>query len=454
MAKRSDIAAIRMGYGLGGAPMPEDPDAIVAGLLTDDDQRKAYPMTGLAQASVLAAQLQAARRDLRKGVDGAKDEAKTLRRAVIAARDGAARQRLARILDTDTPFRERLTGFWVDHFTAVGQGPGRWALVPAFVDEAVRPNIAGRFADLLKAAVLHPLMLEYLDQSRSAGPNSRVGRTQRRGMNENLAREVLELHTLGSTGTYSQADVRQFAELLTGMTYTPRKGVRFQPALAEPGPESVLGATYGGPGGPAQADITEFLEDLAVHPDTARHVARKLAVHFQADTPDPDLVASLERAYRDSGGALTEVYRALLSHPAMWTEPGGKAKQPFDFVASSFLALGMQGSEVAGWKRRDWRQYVEQPMVKMGQDFFSPPGPDGWPEAADAWITPQGLSQRIVWSMRTPAALRDTLPDPRAFVQTALGSTASRRLAWAVGAAETRPQGVGLVLSAPEFNRR
>ena len=201
-------------------------------------------------------------------------------------------------------------------------------------------------------------------------------------------------------------------------------------------------------------DIMQAMEDIAAHPDTARHLARKIAVHFVSGTPDRSLVAALEAAYRQGDGALLPVYRVLLDHPAARSEQLEKAKTPFEFIASSLVALGFKGREVMAMKERDMRRFLFQPMAGMGQQFMHAPGPDGWPEAAAHWITPQGLATRISWSMAVAEKLAPRAGDPRVFLDRTLGGLAGPDLRFAVGAAATRAEGVGLTLASAEFNRR
>ncbi|MCB1367867.1 MAG: DUF1800 family protein, partial [Rhodobacteraceae bacterium] len=194
-------------------------------------------------------------------------------------------------------------------------------------------------------------------------------------------------------------------------------------------------------------------DDLARHPDTARHIARKLAVHFVADDPDPALVVALEAAFRDSDGDLMQVYGALLAHPAAWSEFGAKARQPFDFIVAAFRALGTDPGEIANLNFRKTRQFLSGPMAVMGQPWQQPPGPDGWPEALEDWITPQGLAARVEWALMAINVFgRDQ--DPAAFAAAALGDMADDQLRRIVGFAESRAEGMALVLASPEFNRR
>jgi uncharacterized protein (DUF1800 family) len=380
----------------------------------------------------------------------AKDEAaaKEAQRAVDALALRGAKAIFARALGSDDPYRERLVAFWADHFTVTARNRIERALPGILVDEAIRPHVTGRFADMLKAVTTHPAMLIYLNQEASFGPGSIKGKRQKKGLNENLARELLELHTLGVGAGYTQADVRQLAELLTGLT-VGREGFVFDAKRAEPGAETVLGVRYDGKG---EAPILQVLEDLAARPETSAHLARKLAVHFVADDPDAALVADLDARFRATGGDLLAVSEALAAHRLAGS--GVKARQPFDFLIASFHALGVGPELILGLEQRAFRRLILEPLQAMGQPFQQAPGPDGWPERAADWITPQGLAARIDWAMQAPQRLVRPLPDPRAFLSRALGGRAGEKLTWAVGAAESARDGVGLVLASPEFNRR
>lgn len=364
-------------------------------------------------------------------------------------------QTILRWSHTQTGFRERLASFWADHFTAMGKvGVVRRATSP-YVEEAIRPHLSGAFEDLLIAAVTHPLMLIYLDQMQSIGPNSKRGKNSsgKRGLNENLAREVLELHTLGVEGSYSQTDVRELAELFTGMTFQAEVGFKFARDRAEPGAETVLGRAYGGD--PAKLEpVLQALRDLARHPDTARHIAWKLAVHFVADTPDPDLIAALQTRYLDTDGDLMALYGVLLDHPASWNRVLYNAKPPFDFIASTCRALALREDRFDGMKENQFKSTLLTPMSLMGQTWQLPAGPDGWPEEDDAWITPQGVSARLRWAMTVPQVLRRDLPDPDGFVTTTLADLAPDPVRFAANVAESRSDAIGLVLSSPAFQRR
>jgi uncharacterized protein (DUF1800 family) len=304
---------------------------------------------------------------------------------------------------------------------------------------------------MLRAVVQHPAMLVYLDQAGSFGPNSPAGRDRDRGMNENLAREILELHTLGVDAAYSQEDVRAFAELLTGLSHGP-EGFVFRARRAEPGAETVLGRRYGD-GSADLAPVLQALDDMAAHPATARHLARKLVVHFLGVPAPDDLVATMAAAYLDADTDLRALYDALLADPRAWAPPFAKARTPFEFLVAALRAGGVAPAEITALADGAVQRTILRPLAEMGQPLWRATGPDGWPEAPEAWITPAGLAARLRWSQGfAERVLTDT--DPRAFLDTALGDAASPGLRFAVAGAEQRREGLVLVLASPEFNRR
>ena len=450
------LAACRYGYGLPlpkGAP--QDPDAMLASLSGPDSMATTFPGPRVDQALLaLMTDTDTALKTSRRKQGSEASEARATYRAHVASlqslRLSAAKTTFARALDAPDGFRERLVQFWASHFTTTARSNTQAPLPSALVEEAIRPHLTAPFSDMLRAAILHPAMLSYLDQSSSVGPNSAFGQRKKKGLNENLARELLELHTLGAGAGYTQADVRQMAELLTGV-FLGKKGATFNPVRAEPGPETVLGQTYDGD---TLAAIHRALDDLAQRPETAAHLARKLATHFVADNPDMALVDQISAAYRRTNGDLMATYTALLTHPAAWAPGKHKARQPFDFMVAALRALGLSGAQVLRMGDGPFRRMILNPMTPMGQPWQSAPGPDGWAEEAEAWITPQGMATRITWAMEVPGRLVRPLPNPTALMTRALGPNPAPALAWAVPRAESPRQAVGLILASPDFNRR
>lgn len=445
------IAAFRFGFGLPlpkGAPVT--PATMIGHLVAPDPMDAVYPrlrLTEVAEATRTAHEAQAAARK-----DRSKEAAeKAAIDVVLTLAATGFRRQLARSLDSPDGLRERLVRFWTDHFTVVTRNKPNAAIVASFVDDAIRPHVTASFAQMLTAATLHPAMLTYLDQVVSVGPNSRFGKRQGKGLNENLARELLELHTLGVGGGYGQGDVRELAELLTGLRVDPGEGVVFDDRRAEPGAETVLGLRYGGKG---MDPIKAVLADLALRPETARHVTGKLVTHFLTDAARPELVDALSEVWMRTWGDLAAVTGAMLDLPAFWSTQAQKARNPVEFLVASLRALGVSGADVMAATEKDFRQLIMAPLIAMGQPARGAAGPDGWPEALTDWITPQGMAARINWAISAPKRLGKTMPDPVALVPEVLGPRASERLIWAVARAESRSDGVALILAAPEFNRR
>ncbi|MEM0976041.1 MAG: DUF1800 domain-containing protein [Pseudomonadota bacterium] len=436
---RSALKAIRFGYGL---PGPSER----LGLLALPDR------TTVSELARRFRRIRQSNADTPADRQARRDTRIELLRTI----GGQARLAVARAVSAENDYEERLVQFWADHFTLSFSQLESLTFTHFFIEEAIRPHISGYFSDMLKASTKHPAMLFYLDQTTSMGPNSFIAkRRPGRGLNENLAREVLELHSLGVGGGYSQADVTELAKLFTGLSARRSDlAFEFRPALEEPGAETVLGRRYGGGAGASVKDIDAVLDDLSVHPETARHIARKLAVHFVSDTPSDELVADLAALYRLKDGYLPDLYRALAAHPEARRHFGAKAKPPFDFVVSGLRALGVTGSDVLQMDLRLMRRAITEPMDRMGQPWRRPPGPDGWPEEFSAWITPQGVAERVNWALNAPKLFGLTEVDPLEVATRALGELASDNLIWAAPKAETRAQGVALVLASPEFNRR
>ncbi|WIY23488.1 DUF1800 domain-containing protein [Parasedimentitalea psychrophila] len=455
------LAEIRFGCGLSPDLQPKGSvEDILHRLAGPDHMAIAHPTADFdsfwPQSTALKALRQ--KRGLAEGTDAYDDlnaQYKAMRREARFEHTRWFGQIILRHSQTEDGFRERLALFWGDHFTAQGKSGLAKRMGAPYVDAAIRPYVSGRFADLLISAVTHPLMLHYLDQHKSIGPNSRVAEKSsgQKGLNENLAREVMELHTLGVGGPYTQRDVRQLAELFTGLGFKPKTGFQFKPNMAEPGPETVLGTEYGGD--PAQLEaIHMVLADLALHPATAQHVARKLVVHFVSDRPDPVLVGHVAARFRDTDGDLAQVYAALLEHPAAWRPELRNVKPPLDFIASACRALALRPAHLNRMAPKRLAKGLLLPMVLMGQPWERSNGPDGWPEEDAAWITPQGLAARMRWAMLAPRQLAGRLPPPEKFVETSLGGYADGPVRFAARAAETQAEAIGLVLSSPAFQRR
>lgn len=453
----STVAQVRFGFGSApGKPAPKDAQAILAALSGPDVLHQRWPGIGTQIGLKVADDFHDLKKDFADKKPGAAEAFKLQKAKINDLLVQGLQIALARAVEDETGLRERLWAFWRDHFTVQGKRRQDVALAVSHGEAAVRPFITRSFPEMLRAAVTHPMMLIYLDQVNSFGPNSKLAKKRpdrKLGLNENLAREVMELHTLGVGARYTQDDVRQLAELFTGMRVMAGEGLNFAPELAEPGAEHVLGHDWGGD--PAKlADIYAVLDMLALHPDTAHHLARKLAVHFVAPEPDPALVGAMAEAYSGAKGQLMPVYEVLLTHPAALGADFVKVRQPFDYIASGMRALGLSGEAVMALDGKAMRSGAYWPMRDMGQQWLAPPGPNGWPEESEEWIAPQQLSARINWALRAPQALGVPVEDPVGLATSALGPRLTETVATMVPRAETRAEGAALVLASAEFNRR
>jgi uncharacterized protein (DUF1800 family) len=340
-------------------------------------------------------------------------------------------------------FVERLVWFWSNHFCI--SADKIVAMAGAYEREAIRPHVLGRFADLLQAVESHPAMLFYLDNVESMGADSIAGINRDKGLNENLARETLELHTLGVRSGYTQADVTSFANVLTGWTWInpdqPDRGGEFiyNKRLHEPGAQTVLGKSYPDTG---MDQGRAVLADLARHPATAQHIAQKLAAHFVADEPPPTLVVKLAKSFSDSDGSLKEVAKMLVSADESWTPQRQKLKPPAEWIAGALRLTGAQDTIPIG--------PIMNAQATLGAPLWRPPAPNGYPDTEAAWI--DGVPRRIDIANQFAGRLRDA--DPLALLDSGLGPLASADTRTTVARAETRNQAVALLVMSPEFLRR
>jgi len=358
---------------------------------------------------------------------------------------------------TEYPFHERLVYFWSNHFAVSADKQPISALAGAYENEIVRPNLGGKFIDLLLAAEKHPAMILYLDNERSTGPNSQVGKAGKRrrknrpsDINENLAREILELHTLGVGGGYKQADVTAFAHVLTGWSVGSDKGrfkagvpgaFVFRDIIHEPGSQSIMGEQYQQQG-IAQGEAV--LRKLAVHPSTARFIATKLVRHFVADIPPEKMVKRVASVFLKSGGDLPQVHAALVNSKEAWKTPLSKYKTPQEFVISTFRAFNHVP---------DKTRLVITALEQMGQMPYRPGSPAGWPDTSDHWGGADALYKRIEWS-NSVARKTGSRVKPMELGEMILGATFGDHTRTAVSRAESAVQGTTLLLASPDFQRR
>jgi uncharacterized protein (DUF1800 family) len=357
--------------------------------------------------------------------------------------------RLQRAVIADCGFAERLVVFWSNHFCISANKGGlarMWA--GSFEREAIRPHVLGRFGDMLKAVEQHPAMLFFLDNQQSLGPESRAGVNRKRGLNENLAREIMELHTLGVGGGYSQDDVTSLARIITGWTYAGRQGQLGAPGTFvfnanahQPGAQRLLGKIYQN-NGAAQGEAA--LADLARHPSTAKFVATKFARHFVADDPPQALVAGLQEVFLKSDGDLKALATALVDSSEAWQAPMTKLRSPYEFLVAT--------GRLFGRVPEDPQRYLGGLNV-LGQPLWSPAGPNGFPDSNAAWAAPEGMKLRLDISAQIASRVGENI-DPRDLLEFVVGDAASPETRRTIERAESRQQALALLLMSPEFQRR
>src|SRR4051794_23622702 len=328
--------------------------------------------------------------------------------------------RLQRAVIAECGFTERLVAFWSNHF-CISASKGELARIWAgsFEREAIRPHVFGRFGEMLRAVEQHPAMLFFLDNQQSLGPDSRAGQNRKRGLNENLAREIMELHTLGVGGGYSQEDVTSLARIITGWTFAGRQGQLGAPGnfvfnanAHQPGPQRLLGRSYEDHG-VAQGEAA--LLDIARHPSTAKFIATKLARHFVADDPPPALVARLESVFRNSDGDLRALTTALVDSDEAWQAPLTKVRSPYDFLVATGRLLARIPDDPG--------PYLGS-LNLLGQPLWSPAGPNGFPDTNAAWAAPEGMKLRLDISALLASRLGGAV-DPRDLLELVAADAAS-----------------------------
>ena len=451
------IALNRFGLGArGDEPPPPDPKAW---LLAQFDRYEAKPAAWAALPDSLSV-VQAFDAARQQTASGADQDAKLAARQMLRdqVRDAyreAVDARVQSALTAQAPFVERLVHFWSNHFAISTEKPQVAAFAGAFEAEAIRPHVLGRFEDMLLAVERHPAMQVFLDQVRSVGPDSAAAMRadardpqHQRGLNENLAREIMELHTLGVRSGYTQSDVTEFARALTGWSIVGPKGVGgtsgsfvFRPALHEPGERTILGRRYGESG---EAQARAVLHDLAMTPATAHHIAGKLACHFAGDTPSQTLVARLAQAFQSSGGDLPSVYRALVASPEAWARTPVKFKTPWDWTISMLRGLGAH----------ELHDIKAAPILtQLGQPVWRPGSPAGYDDIAASWAAPDALVRRVQFAQRVAARVGDRV-DARTLGPQLTAGSLDPGTALAVSRAESAQTALALLLVSPDFQRR
>ncbi|HEY1151830.1 MAG TPA: DUF1800 domain-containing protein [Pseudoduganella sp.] len=363
-----------------------------------------------------------------------KNAAQDMRRETVAKLVAeTAEARLLRAVESPRQLEEVMVDFWFNHFNVFeGKGQDR-VLVSSYERDAIRPHVFGKFRDLLAATAKHPAMLHYLDNWVSKAD----------GLNENYARELMELHTLGVDNGYKQQDVTELARMLTGWTYAPRRMVErnetfvFDPKRHDNGTKQWLGMTIA-PRGQAEGEMA--LGVLAAHPSTARRISAKLAQYFVADEPPPALVERMARTWRDTGGDIRSVLRTMFTSSEFMdqTAANAKFKTPYQFVVSAARASAAPLTDV---------KPLLGTLNRLGQPLYGCQTPDGYKNTQDAWLNPDALSRRIAFATTlAPNADAQAL-------QAALGPAITPRTAALVAASPDKLR-AAMLLGGPDFMQR
>lgn len=430
MSTTAHLAVIRFGLGRRGTqPLPTDPVAWL------DAQTRAPDPAQWADLPSTADGIRTFREDQRNPVMEGPTRTRRMYLADAAAQMGQA-------ITTDAPLRERMVWFWANHFTVSTRRGECTPILGAFVREAIRPHVFGRFADMLLAVERHPAMLMYLDANASIGPDSQAGRRLNRGLNENLAREILELHTLGVNGGYSQADVTEFAKIITGWTVERERdpiGTVFRPQTHQPGAKTLLGRSFE-QGEQAGIDALHF---LAAQPATHRFLATKLVRHFVADEPPQAAVQRIAAVLQETDGDLGAATRALVALREAW-QPLGKLRVPIEFVIAAHRAVDLEPAR---------RQDPVGGAGYLGQAVWSAPGPNGWPDRAADWAAPEGMLRRVDWGFWLAGRAAGTSRATEV-AEAALGPLLRDQTRDAIGRAGSNRDALTLLFASPEFMRR
>jgi uncharacterized protein (DUF1800 family) len=452
-ATHAAIATTRFGMGARPGDIAEatsDPAGWLIAQLTDSGPRQLSDVrTSQDGLRALMANRPPGRRGQREPTAQQRQAQEEQRRISRRALGQHISQRTSLAVATPASFTERWIRFWSNHFSVSAKNPGTTASVAGLEAEIIRPLAFNRFEDLLVAVETHPAMLTYLDNARSVGPNSRAGQRRGLGINENLAREILELHTLGVNGGYSQDDVEALANTLTGWTVGRARihtagqqgdGI-FDPRLHEPGRQRVLGETFSDNGADQARNV---LRHLARQPATRRFVCTKLARHFLADTPAEADITHLEQAWSRHNGDLAELAMALVASPGAFAPEQRKFKTPEEFLISSMRALEIPPLPV---------RTLQGIYQAIGQRPFSAPSPQGWPDTEGAWSGPDAIMKRIEFANEMGGRIRGDL-DPRSLAPDILGARLNPATGLAIARASSVSQGLTLLLMSPEFQRR
>ena len=376
-------------------------------------------------------------------------------------REKELRARLDKQLEVEIGFVERLVMFWSNHFSmSINKDEVIRGTYGQLERDVIRKHVLGKFSDMQLGVMRHPAMIRYLDNQDSKGPNSPIGKAWGQGYNENLARESLELHTLGAGGGYSERDVTAMALLLTGWSYVRWWEINqdwadvpddkpgqfyFRQDWHEPGPIKLMGVTYEAEG---RKQAEKAMRDICRRRATAEHIAFKLVRHFITDEPTKAMVEPVADAFHKSGGDLKKTALALISLPAAFEAPLTKVRTPYELSIAQFRALGARYREDAMW-------LFYEPLRAMNNLAWERPAPDGYPDETFAWLDPDGMTIRLDTAMlAVDAYAGDFKTSPfdlgRSLYGASMSDTTRDALMWT----SEKRAGLTLLFMSPEFQRR
>jgi len=492
----------RLGYG----PRPGDLDRVLA-IGTDryiDEQLAPEQIAEPADLQRALDRLDSTRLDAaelfrsygppaRKAAGADEDARKKVEQSANHVAEEAQQARLLRAIYSPAQLQEVMTDFWFNHFNVFrDKGLEDRIWVGAYERDAIRPFALGYFRELLGATAKHPAMLYYLDNWQSSVPRPNKNGEIKGGLNENYAREVMELHTLGVDGGYTQKDVTELARILTGWTYLPPQleagavqAFAFDPKRHDFGDKRFLGQRFDGADGDGEAEGERALDLLARSPATARHIGYQLAQYFVDDEPPPALVQRLAKRYLQTGGNIREVLRTLFHSEEFWAaaDGGGKFKTPYRYVVSAVRASGIA---VVNFKP------LLGTLNQLGMPLYGCQTPDGYKNTQSAWLNPDAMLYRLNFANAlgngnlplyqeppppaavamggsmggdmplnmvgaapppAPPAAQNKPPPPDAMVlQATLGNPFSLKTTEALASAQPRLR-AGMMLGSPEFMR-
>ncbi len=450
-------------FGLGARPDQaalDDPRDWLIGQFARFDTKPAG-FAALGDAGALVKQYRAAQQESRRlsaqtppaGTADPKSVRKDFQQDVQALYRAGVQARCDSALATEAPFVERMVHFWSNHFSISVENAEVTAFAGAFERDAIRPHVLGSFVDMVLAAERHPAMVIYLNQVQSIGPGSPAAARnpdRKRGLNENLAREIMELHTLGVRSGYKQSDVTEFARALTGWTVDglgENKGegslneFAFRAARHEPGMRTILGRQYNQDG---DAQGRAALVDFARSPATATHIATKLTRHFAGDDPPAAMIKRLAESFSSSGGDLPHVYRMLIASPEAWVSRPTKFKTPWEWTISALRGTGVRAPS---------KMQIAAVQAELGQRVWKPGSPAGWDDIAASWAGPDALLRRVEMAQRLAAPIGSGI-DARTLAPHLLPASLSTATAEQIAHAESPTGALALMLVSPEFLRR